>query len=232
MSAMSDPFAAYLQITSERERAMIARELHDEVGGILAASKLELDIIGRQLPADAGEVRDKLRRLIGALDAGLAVERRLVERLRPSVLDHLGLYAAIRWQVNEQCRRAGIPCEVLIRASGPEHVAESAIVVLRMLEDAVAFALAQGATGIEVDVQNIDKSLEVLVRSDGAALPEESQSTEARERRWAAGERAGMLGGICIVAPIADRGSSTLLRVPLANLERARMWPWENATPL
>lgn len=222
---MSNPFAAYLQLTTERERAAIARELHDDVGGVLAAAKIELDVIGRQIPAGADDVHHRLGRLVSALDTGLAVERRLVERLRPSVLDHLGLYVALRWQVTGQCSRAGRRGEFVARGIEPTYLPDTAVLVLRMVEDAVAHALSQrGTTAVEVEVQSVENCLEVQVRYDGGRGTEGSESADARLRGWAASERAGSLGGECMVSPGPEEGSSMRLRIPLANLERSEGW--------
>jgi len=220
-----ESFAAYLQATSECERAKIARELHDDVGGVLAASKLELDIIVRQLPDGMDEIRNRLRHLISALDTGLAVERRLVERLRPSVLDHLGLYAAMQWLANDQCRRAGISCAFVVKASEPDHVSDAAIVVLRTLEDAVAFALNQsGTTAIEIEVRNMDESMEVLIVGRGTQPSERAEPSATGLRSWAASERARILGGSCVTWAGSVDGSSTLLRIPVANLMQTSTW--------
>jgi signal transduction histidine kinase len=222
---MANPFAAYLQLTTERERAAIARELHDDVGGVLAAAKIELDVIGRQIPAEANEVHHRLGRLASALDTGLAVERRLVERLRPSVLDHLGLYVALQWQVTEQCRRAGGRWEFVVRGVEPTYLPDAAVLVLRMVEDAVAHALSQGgSSAVEVEVQSIENCLEVQVRYDGVRETEGLESGDGRLRGWAASERAGSLGGECTVSPGPGEGSSMRLRIPLANLERSGGW--------
>ncbi len=223
--SVQDSFAAYLQYSSERERAAIARELHDEVGGILAAAKIELDVIGRLIPEGTAAVHGRLKRLSGALDAGLAVERRLVERLRPSALDHLGLYVALRWQATERCTQAGRKCAVTVLGVEPSYVPDQAVVVLRAVEDALAHALVQpGVTIVEFEVQTVDQCLEVLMQDDGSAVPATAESKDARSRIWAAGRRADILGGECLVSARRPHGTKVLLRFPIAILERNAEW--------
>lgn len=210
-------FAAYLQDTYERGNAAIARELHDEVGGVLAAAKMELDVIGRLVPEETAAVHGRLLRLSATLDTGLRIERRLVERLRPSVLDHLGLYAGLRWQVSEQCATAGSTCAFSVHGSEPDCQPEIAIIVLRSVADIMAYVLAQhDFTAVEVEVRTTDRVLEVLVQNDGAPGPESSASKEPGVRIWAASRRASMLGGECTVSPRTPRGTRILLRVPMA----------------
>jgi signal transduction histidine kinase len=219
-----DSFAAYLQYTCERKCASVARELHDAVGGALAAAKMQLDLIARLIPEGTGDVHGRLLRLSSALDAGLAVERRLVESLRPSVLDHLGLYVALRWQIAEQCKLAGRECLFDSIGDEPHYVRENAIVVLRMVEDAMVHALARRDTEtVAVDVQVVDAALEVSIQRDGAVPAASTVPQGSRLRLWAAGERAHLLGGECRESH-RPGGSTILLRVPVANLERTAEW--------
>jgi signal transduction histidine kinase len=224
-ASAADSFAAYLQHTSGRECAAIARELHDEVGGVLAAAKIELDVIGRLIPEGTSAVHSRLLRLSSALDTGLTVERRLVERLRPSALDHLGLYAALRWQISEQCKATGCHCVFTVEGAEPNHVPDTAIIVLRAIEDAMAYALARrSVTTAEVTVRVMDEIFEVLVRDNGSLVPGASEPKEARVRIWAAGERVNILGGECVISPQSLPETTVLLRIPIANLERTSEW--------
>jgi signal transduction histidine kinase len=159
------------------------------------------------------------------LDTGLTVERRLVERLRPSVLDHLGLYVALRWQVSEQCKTAERECVFTVQGAEPNYLPDTAIIVLRTVEDAIAYALARrGMTTAEVAVGVVNKVLEVLVQDNGSVVPEASEPREARVRIWAASKRVNILGGECMVSPGPLRGKTILLRIPVANLQRTSEW--------
>ena len=150
--------------------------------------------------------------------------------MRPSFLEHLGLYVALRWRVAELCRSAGRECEFVIRGPEPEYVSDTAIVVLRLVEDAVAYALTHGGgAAVGVEVQVVEDSLELLVRDAAAYPPEDSESEDASARRWIASERAGILGGACTVSSLPSGGSSMLLRIPLAGLEQSTVWPDGNA---
>jgi len=100
--------AADLQFSMERERAAISRELHDELGGALVSIKINLDGLRRQAASNEVLGPEHFSQSLGAIAASIATMRKLVERLRPSILNHLGLFAALRWQLAESCTALGL----------------------------------------------------------------------------------------------------------------------------
>jgi signal transduction histidine kinase len=105
--------AGHLVTAREDERARLARELHDEMGGLLTAMKLELARLRRVAPLPEGAL-PRLSGLEGRLNEGIALKRRIVENLRPSSLDQLGLKVALELLCSDTAAMAGMPvrCEV------------------------------------------------------------------------------------------------------------------------
>ena len=99
----------YLQRLQEEEKARIAREIHDELGGTLAAAKIDLQMLSNKLPPEAISQRTRLVRAMAAIDDAVQVKRRIIEDLRPSLLDNLGIGAALKWQCAEFDKRSGRP---------------------------------------------------------------------------------------------------------------------------
>ena len=83
----------YLQRLQEEEKAKIAREIHDELGGTLAAAKIDLQLVSRQAAAGGDAQRTRLVRIMAAIDDTIQVKRRIIEDLRPTLLDNLGIGA-------------------------------------------------------------------------------------------------------------------------------------------
>ena len=110
-TAMLFHLSSSLQKVAEREKAALARELHDELGGLLVATKIDVSWLRKRV--DDGSEATKLRweRVLRCMDEGLALKRRVIESLRPTLLDNVGLVAALRWLVDETLRRQGIACE-------------------------------------------------------------------------------------------------------------------------
>src|SRR5262249_2958878 len=104
--------SVYLQSVREEERTRIAREVHDELGQALTSCKLDLSWIASRLPSDLKPLLEKPQSLTAHIDSTIQTVRRISSELRPGVLDHLGLVAAIEWQANEFQNRTGIRCDV------------------------------------------------------------------------------------------------------------------------
>ena len=111
--------SAHLQSSSEREKSRLARDLHDELGGILTSAKIDTAWLEGHSKTTDPDALQRIRRLSGVLDEAVDLKRRVIENLRPSLLDHLGLAAALEWYVNDTCSKAGLQCR--LRAAGSGH---------------------------------------------------------------------------------------------------------------
>jgi PAS domain S-box-containing protein len=110
----------HLESVREGERTRIAREIHDELAGTLTGIKMDLSlaqVLDGEVP---GELRDKLERSARLVDNAIQSTRRIINDLRPSLLDNLGVWAAIDWLTNELSKRANLPCEVEIEETAEE----------------------------------------------------------------------------------------------------------------
>ena len=96
----------HLQVVREEEKSKLARDLHDELGGILVSAKMDVDWVEQRLKERDPDAAAKLERAQQALDDGVQIKRRIIEELRPTLLDNLGLSAALDWQVHEICNAA------------------------------------------------------------------------------------------------------------------------------
>jgi CHASE3 domain sensor protein len=90
--------STHLQGVSEQEKSALARELHDELGSLLVAARMDLSWLQQRLPTSDPSIETRFKRIHESLSAGVDLKRRVVEELRPTLLDNMGLFAAIRWQ--------------------------------------------------------------------------------------------------------------------------------------
>ena len=88
------------------------RDIHDELGGILVSAKMDMAWVDSRIKGRDAEAAAKIERAMQALDEGVQIKRRIIEELRPTLLDNLGLSAALDWQIHEICDRAGLKCEI------------------------------------------------------------------------------------------------------------------------
>ena len=113
--------ARHLQTAREDERARVARDLHDELGALLTATKLDAARLKRTLGHMSPEAEDRLKRLNATVDQGIAMKRRIIEDLRPSSLDNLGLKAALEIQAREFAQRTELVVRCELAAGAAER---------------------------------------------------------------------------------------------------------------
>ena len=202
----------------EMERGRIARELHDEIGQALIAVKLNLQNIERT--PDASSVAEQVADSIAIVDSAVQEVRHLALDLRPSVLDDLGLVAALRSYANRQGERAGI--EVTFSADRLETRLPSDVetacfrVAQEALTNVVRHAKARRAV---VELRQKSESLELTVRDDGigfdAGTSREWPSAKAHMGLVGMEERALLVGGSFAVDSTVGQGTLVRARFPL-----------------
>ena len=95
----AESLITHLQVTTEADKAKLARKLHDELGGLMVSALMDLGSV-QQLQHDInGPARQRLDRVKETLEAAIDLKRRVIEELRPSILDNFGLFAALRWHL-------------------------------------------------------------------------------------------------------------------------------------
>src|SRR3984957_17313249 len=91
----------HLQNAAETKDTALAHELHDELGGLMGAAVMDLDAVRRVEPALSQNALNRLDRVKRTLEQAIDLKRRVIEELRPSILDNFGLFAALRWQIKK-----------------------------------------------------------------------------------------------------------------------------------
>ena len=154
--------ASYLQERSDDERAALARELHDDLGGLLVAAKIDLNHMEHDRALDAASLGARVGRVRDSLDAAIALNRRLIEALQPGLLMHIGLCAALRWYVEDTCLRAGRSYTLDLPAEEPALKPEARLALYRIAQDALGRVLGgAGREPIQVALSVRDGVLEL-----------------------------------------------------------------------
>ena len=159
------------QQLSERHRATIADRLHDEMGGLLIAARLNVAWLEERLPTDDPLVQLHFTRLQDALLTGIDLKRRIVEELRPTLLDHIGLYSALKWHMSEAC--AQLDYTEHYPDEEPQLRPEAAIVVFRIVQEGLSHIIvAVRPQRVQLSVQQAADALRLSLRAhvklDGA----------------------------------------------------------------
>ena len=176
--------ARHLQTAREDERSRLARDLHDELGALLTAAKLDVARLKSRLPDLSPEAAERMTHLNETLNSGIALKRRIIEDLRPSSLSNLGLVAALDIQAREFAGASGLPVETDLE---PVRLsASSELTVFRLVQEAMT-NIAKYAKADHVHIRLLAKGdqVEIAVTDDGVGF----DATEQRR-----GSAHGLLG--------------------------------------
>ncbi|HWZ62999.1 MAG TPA: CHASE3 domain-containing protein [Steroidobacteraceae bacterium] len=220
--------STHLQSVAEQEKAALSRELHDELGGLLVAARMDMSWLEERLGCNDPEVRVFFRRVQDALQSGVDIKRRVIESLRPTLLDNLGLIPALNWQVSETCERAGLghieryPQQEIILTS------QASIAVFRIVQEALNNVLKHArASTVEVSLEIAPPWLLVRVQDDGVGIPPDRPRALRAHGLAAMRHRARALGGYWEVQRPANGGTRVEVRLPLERVmgqgERAQL---------
>ena len=206
--------AEHLQTSIEQERADIAREIHDDIGGSLAAVKLDLAWIARR-PALDPEVRQHMDTALEMLQHALGASQRIMMNLRPPILDQ-GLVAAVQWLASGFERRSGLRVNVRRTAERIEVSREAQLVAYRTAQEALTNIgkHAQGATHVEIDLNDSEGVLTLEVSDNGPGMTAGALRKTRSFGLLGLRERAAKVGGWLDVSS-SPRGTSVILSVPL-----------------
>jgi two-component system sensor histidine kinase UhpB len=202
----------HLQNSIEQERAAIAREIHDDIGGSLTSVKFDLSWIERNT-TDAG-IQSHAHAALEMLQHALGASQRIMMNLRPPVLDQ-GLVAGVQWLAENFERRTGIPT----RLHAPSFIdvpADIQLVAYRTAQEALTNVgkYAQ-ASAVHMDLSNAEGFLTLEVRDNGCGIsPEQRNKPKAFGLRGLA-ERAKTVGGWLDVSSQVGKGTSIIVSVPL-----------------
>ena len=161
--------ANHLQQVREDERGHLARELHDELGALLTAAKLDVARLKSRITSEAPEVAERLKHLTEALNGVIALKRRIIEDLRPSSLSNLGLTAAIDILAHEFSDRAGI--DVQTNLETVELPEATQLTVYRMVQESLTnIGKYAQARKVLVTVHQYPTHVAVQIRDDGVGF--------------------------------------------------------------
>ena len=165
-TASLSALANHLQQVREDERGYLARELHDELGALLTAAKLDVARLKSRLDTQAPAVLERLRHLSETLNGVIALKRRIIEDLRPSSLSNLGLTAALEILTREFAERAGL--EVQTNLETVELSDATQLTVYRMVQESLTnIGKYAHAHKVLVTVHNHPQHVAVQIRDDG-----------------------------------------------------------------
>jgi signal transduction histidine kinase len=209
--------SAFLQTNAEREKASLARELHDQLGGILTPAKMDLAWLQARLGQDP-EFRERMGRLARLIDDGIDLKRRIIENLRPSLLDHLGLSAALEWYVEEACRAAGIEPHLHISKALERLTPDLEIALYRLVQEAVTNAVRHAqAAHLDLTLERAARGVHITISDDGIGIGNLEAARKLSHGLAGMSHRVRSMNGTFDVHSLSGKGTRIEMFVPLAD---------------
>jgi two-component system sensor histidine kinase UhpB len=212
--------AAHVESVREQERLRIAREIHDELGQSLTCMGMDLAFLDKQIGTDNKEAAARVAALVDLVKDTIRCVRRISSELRPSILDDLGLGAAIEWLAHDFEARTEIACSVQV----PEDLSlpfELATPLFRVCQEALTNVTRHahaGHVGITLSCSNAQISL--TVTDDGRGITEEEIRRHGSLGLLGMKERVAILGGTLDVQGRPGQGTTVAIRIPLGETPR------------
>jgi len=213
--------SARLRSAREEEGTRIAREIHDELGGVLTGLKWDLEKIDTTLNSfgecsSLPEVRERITSMTTLIETTINTVRRIASELRPGVLDDLGLVAAIEWQIEQFQSRSGLKCHWTNDASEIELSRERATAVFRILQEILTNVLRHArAANLYVKLTCGQDCLELAVKDDGVGITVRQRMNTQSLGLLEMKERALLVGGEVRITGKEGGGTTVVVRVPL-----------------
>jgi len=206
--------STYLQTVREEEKSRLARDIHDELGGILVGAKMDVAWAAQRCKAALPEAAEKLERAIAVLDEGVEMKRRIIEDLRPTLLDNLGISSALDWQVRQACERAGLNCE--LNLADLELPSDASIAIYRIVQEAMTnIAKYASARNVDVELLGDTDGVSLIVHDDGAGLPAGVESNRLSHGIIGMRQRVRALNGTFKISSRPGTGTTIEVFIPL-----------------
>ena len=207
----------YLQTVIEQEKAELARELHDELGGVLTAAKMDLAWLQGRASAKEPEATVKLENLAKGIDEAMDVKRRVVENLRPALLDHFGLPTALKSYFEETCQKARLNCKAQVPEELEAIAPEVTIALFRVAQESLTNIIRHAhASNVELRFDADAANFRISIVDDGVGIEPSRLSGKTSHGLVGMRHRIDMLGGRLMIGANQPKGTRVDVIVPHA----------------
>lgn len=212
--------AAHLQSIREDERKRIGQEIHDDLGQLLTAIKMDVVWIDKKLPADAAMLKAKTANILTLLDAGHLSVRQILNELKPGALDDRDLSTAIAWLNQQFTQNTEIPVEFTCNTSSFTFSESAAICLFRIYQEALTNIMRYAeptmvTTGLLIE----DNTIKLQVSDNGHGFDTAVLTTKKSFGILGMRERALSLGGYLDLVSAPGKGTSITVTIPAPNLQ-------------
>jgi PAS domain S-box-containing protein len=207
--------SAALQSIREEEKTRIARELHDELGQMLTALKMEASAIAGELSPEQRDLVQRAQGMKQLIDQTVASVRRISADMRPVMLDNLGLAPTLEWLTNDVASRAGLVIDLAMPEGDLGASGDAATAIFRIVQEALTNVVRHAlASKVKVEIARVGGDVRVRVSDDGCGLSEVAQRKARSFGLLGMRERAYVLGGGFSIRSKPGRGTTVEATIP------------------
>ena len=208
-----------IQSIQEEERTTVAREIHDQLGQALTAVKMETTWLHKRISEGYASRKDLMARLESMarlVDSTIDQVRRISAKLRPGILDELGLSAAMEWQAEDFQRRTGVLCTVFADLGESRLERHASTALFRIFQESLTnVARHAGASWVRAVLRRVGGRLVLEVHDNGRGISEREISSAASLGLLGMSERARLIGGQLEISGRAGGGTTVRVTAPL-----------------
>lgn len=208
--------ATHIQSAREEERTLIAREIHDELGQVLTVLKIQLSLLYNKLNPDQTSLKEKLNSLNILIDQSVESVQKISAKLRPTILDELGLTAAIEWQTEEFEKLTNIICSVVLPKDELNLNPEKTTAIFRIFQEALTnIARHSEAKKVTVSLFIDNSKIYLEITDDGKGITQEQLKDFKSLGLHGMEERAMIFGGQVSFDSIPGKGTKVKVEIPI-----------------
>lgn len=208
--------ATHLQSVREEERTMIAQEIHDELGQVLTALKIYIALLANKLDKNQEPLKEKINSLSELIDASVESVQKISSKLRPGILDELGLAAAIEWQTEEFEKMTSIKCSLVLPKEEIILEKNKSTAIFRILQEALTnIARHSRATKAAISLLNHQSNISLEILDNGIGITQEQIKDFKSLGIHGMEERALVFGGEVSIEGIAGKGTTVKVVIPV-----------------
>jgi PAS domain S-box-containing protein len=211
--------SAHLQSVREEERASVAREIHDELGQQLTGLRMDVSSLSQRLSSTDNIVIEKIQSMHQLLNISIKTVRKIATELRPSILDDLGLIAALEWQCQEFGKRSEIDTHFFSDVEDLNLGAQISICLFRICQESLTNIgrYAQSSL-VEVSLKHLDDKIVLTIKDNGIGFDADLIGQNKTWGLLGMKERAAMMQGKVIINSKKQIGTTIEVTIPILQL--------------
>jgi PAS domain S-box-containing protein len=215
--------ATHLQSIREEERTMISQEIHDELGQVLTALKIQVSLLANKLNKNQGPLKQKINSLADMIDSSVESVQKISAKLRPGILDELGLIAAIEWQTEEFEKLTNIKCSLVLPKDEVKLERDKTTAIFRIFQEALTnIARHSEATKVAVSLLNHQSNIFLEIQDNGRGITQEQIKDFKSLGIHGMVERAMVFGGQVSIEGFTGSGTIVKVEIPFDEIKDGR----------